>query len=311
MTPQVSLALVTYNQAGLLEAFLANYLRDGASLLPLIVVDDGSEDRTPEILGRLPRGSPVTFHRLAHVSAAHARNHALRLANAPWLAFSDTDCLLDRGYFETLATLPYRFPGAPAVEGAVRPPPGPKPPFTHSLFNPSGGTYATANMVFHVPSTLAVGGFDEGFGVNYREDTDLALTLMDRLGPIPFFPELVVIHPHVPRSFAAALGKAFAGQRRLIEAEMRLFEKHPASYRRVRHYRDAYGTLMAWCLKYAGLYGKECLRYLFLTPGLTWRDRMRGLGLSALALAVALWEQACTLWLCLERWKRISRLRMP
>lgn len=309
MTPDISLALVTYNQAALLRRFLDVYLRDGADLIHLTVVDDGSEDDTPALLNGLPAEVPVRVHSLTHVSAAHARNHALRNSPGPWLAFSDTDCLLDRRYFETLAGLPARFPGAPAVEGAVCPPPGPKPPFTHSLYNSQGGTFATANMVFHVPSVLGVGGFDEGFGVNYREDTDLALTLLDRLGPIPFCPDLVVVHPHIPRSFGPSLRRAFSGQQRLIKAEIRLFEKHPRSYSRVRYHRDAFGTLRAWCLKYSGLYLKECLRYLFRTPGLTLSQRLRGLSLAVQAAGVALFEQMCIGAICMAQLRRIARLK--
>jgi GT2 family glycosyltransferase len=309
--PQIALALATYNQAPLLRRFLANYLRDGAALIPLVVVDDGSDDATPEVLRELVVHPNITVHRLAHVSAAHARNHALRAAATEWLAFSDTDCLLDRRYFESLASIPARYPEAAAVEGAVRPTPGPKPPFTHSLHNPTGGTFATANMVFRVRDILALGGFDEGFTVNFREDTDLALTILDRVGAIPFCPDLVVEHPHIPRDFATALRKAYATQDRLVRAEIRLFQKHPVSYARVRHYRDARGTLFAWCRKYFALYLKECLRYLFRTPGLTGGDRLRGLVPAGQAMIVAFLEQGCIGAVCMVQWGKITRLRSP
>ncbi|HKP96786.1 MAG TPA: glycosyltransferase family A protein [Fibrobacteria bacterium] len=307
--PVISLALATYNQAPLLRRFLENYLRDGASLIPLIVVDDGSDDGTPEVLRELGAHANITVHSLPHVSAAHARNHALRACPTPWLAFSDTDCLLDRRYFETLSGVPARFPAAAAVEGAVRPTPGPKPPFTHSLHNPGGGTYATANMVFKAAEVLALGGFDEGFTVNFREDTDLALTILDRLGPIPFCADLTVEHPHVPRSFLKALRTAYSSQDRVVRAEMRLYQKHPRSYARVRHHPDARGTLSAWCRKYSALYLKECLRYLFRTPGVTGAERLRGLVPAGQAMAVAFLEQACIGAICAAQWGAISRLR--
>lgn len=304
--PEICLALATYNQAALLRRFLDNYLREGASFVPLLVIDDGSEDGTAGILAGLPDGAGIRVHRLPHVSVSHARNQALRRSPTPWLAFSDTDCLLDRRYFETLRSLPERFAGAAAVEGAVLPVPGPKPPFHHSLFNAKGGTYATANMAFHVPSALAAGGFDEGFG-NYREDADLALTLLDRGGRLPFCPDLVVRHPHVPRDFPAAVRKAFATQRAVIHSEMRLYRKHPASYARVRHHADAAGTLRAWRRKYAGLYIRECIQYLIRTPGLTAADRLKGSGLASQAVAVALLEQACANIVCLMRWRDRER----
>jgi glycosyltransferase involved in cell wall biosynthesis len=305
----IALAVPTYNQAGLLRGFLETWLRSGSDLVPLIVVDDGSDDATPEVLSAAahPR---LTVHRLPHVSAAHARNHALRAAPTPWLAFTDTDCLLDRRYFETLASVPERFPGAAAVEGKVTPAPGPKPPFTHSLHNP-GGTYATANMVFNVREVLALGGFDEAFTVNFREDTDLALTLLDKGHPIPFCPDLVVVHPHLPRAFFRALRSAYATQDRLVRAEMLLYRKHPAGYARVRHHRDARGTLAGWRRKYFALYFKECVRYLFREPGLGAGERLRALPLAAQAMVVALAEQACIIWLCMVKWDEIAKLESP
>lgn len=305
----IALAVPTYNQAELLRGFLANWSRLGSDLVPLIVVDDGSDDATPRVLAEAahPR---LTVHRLAHVSAAHARNHALRNSPTPWLAFTDTDCLLDRAYFETLPGIPARYPEAAAVEGLVRPTPGPKPPFTHSLHNP-GGSYATANMVFRVADVLGLGGFDEAFTVNFREDTDLGLTILDRRGPIPFCADLAVEHPHLPRSFAKALRNAWSTQDRLIRAEMLLFAKHPDTYARVRHHRDARGTLFGWCRRYFALYLKECLRYLFKEPGLTAGDRLRALIPSAQAMIVALLEQACIAALCVVQLARISRLKSP
>ncbi len=309
MNDAISLAMPTFNQAALLRRFLAAWREHGSDLVPLMVVDDGSTDVTPEVLREA--GHPrLTVHRLPHVSAAHARNHALRNSPTPWLAFSDTDCLLDRRYFETLAGIPARYADAPAVEGAVRPSPGPKPPFTHSLHNPTGGTYATANMVFRVGEVVALGGFDEAFTVNFREDTDLGLTLFEKRGPVPFCADLVVEHPHLPRRFGRSLRLAYATQDRLVRAEILLFRKHPASYRRVRYHADARGTLAAWCTRYSAACLKECLGY-FGAPGLSAADRARALLPSAQALIVAAVEQACILGLCAARWGDIARLRAP
>ncbi|MEO7426827.1 MAG: glycosyltransferase family A protein [Fibrobacteria bacterium] len=304
--PSICLALVTYNQAPLLRYFLDNYFRYGAGI-PLLVIDDGSEDGTAALLREAAAHPGVSIRHEPHASIAHARNMALRACATPWMAFSDTDCILGKTYFDTLAEIPSRFPLAAAVEGAVRPSPGPKPPFTHSMHNPTGGTYATANMVFQVASALALGGFDEAFPF-YREDADLALTIIDRLGPIPFCPELIVEHPHLPRSFPNAVREAFGSQSRKIQAEMRLYSKHPRSYALVRHYPDARGTLLAWCRKYSGLYLKECLGYLFRTPGLTAAQRLRGLTPAAEAVLVAILEQTCIGAICAMRSGEIARL---
>lgn len=303
----VCLALVTYNQADLLRRFLDAYFTEGgAGHVRLLVIDDGSDDLTPSILSSLPGDAGIVVHTLPHVSIAHARNHALRNSPTPWLAFSDTDCRLDRRYFETLPGIPARFPGAAAVEGAVQMP-GPKPPFTHSLANPKGGSFVTANMVFHAASVLSLGGFDEAFA-NYREDTDLALTLIEKVGTIPFCADLSVVHPHLPRALGRSLRNAFSVQGRIIASEIRLFEKHPHGYRRVRAHTHARGTLLAWCFRYSARFLKQSLGYLFDTPGLTPRDRIRGLSPAVKEVSVALWEQMCIGIICMVKWRKITRL---
>lgn len=303
----VSLALVTYNQADLLRRFLDAYFTEGgAGRIRLLVVDDGSTDLTPSILASLPGDAGIAVHTLSHVSIAHARNHALRNSPTPWLAFSDTDCRLDRRYFEVLPGIPARYPGAVAVEGAVLMP-GPKPPFTHSLANPKGGSFVTANMVYHAASILSIGGFDEAFA-NYREDTDLALTLIEKTGAIPFCADLAVMHPHLPRNLGRSIRNAFSIQGRVIASEIRLFEKHPHGYRRVRAHSNARGTLLAWCFRYSARFLKQSLGYLAGTPGLTAQDRLRGISPAVKEVSVALWEQMCIGIICMVKWRKIKRL---
>ena len=72
----ISLALVTYNQSGLLERFLENYFRNGADLMGLTIVDDGSDDATVGLLAALACRPGIRIHRLPHHSISRARNHA-------------------------------------------------------------------------------------------------------------------------------------------------------------------------------------------------------------------------------------------
>jgi GT2 family glycosyltransferase len=307
----ISLALVTRNQAHFLRRFLDNYLAFGAGRVALTVVDDGSDDATPALLASLPSWAGIRVHTLPHGSIAKARNHALRHSPTPWLAFSDTDCILDRDYFDILPSVPGRFPEAAAVGGAVHAPPGPPPRVAQSVINPRGGVFATANMAFRVAPVLALGAFDEGSFGNYREDTDLALTLIEKRGPIPFLPEWKVVHPHVPRRLLPALRGAFAAQGRIIEAEIRLFRKHPRSYALARARGDARSTLTAWACRHSAVILKECLSRILANPGNGPRDRLRALGLAPRAMAVALWEHGCIILHCMVRWREIARLKTP
>jgi hypothetical protein len=215
--------------------------------------------------------------------------------------------VLDAEYFRHLTLIPERYAGKPAVEGAVLPPPQAKPPFTHSLFNPSGGTYATANMAFHVATVLALGGFDEEFPANLREDTDLALTLLERHGAIPFWSEWKVYHPHIPRRLVPSLVQAWTRHDRMLRAEYRLHRKHPETYGKVRHHPDAAATVRNWRWRWSLLYLRECAAFLRSGTADTPSKRARALGLSAAAALVAGWEQICIAWWCLTQGRNSGR----
>ncbi len=305
---KISLALVTYNQDKFLLRFLENYLEHGFQSVALTVIDDGSTDETPVILKRMYGEAKILLQTLRHQSIAHSRNQALRASPTPWLAFSDTDCILNEAYFHSLLKIPDRFPLAPAVEGAICQPNGPKPPFSHSLSNQEGGMFPTANMVFHVSSILNLGGFDEAFE-NYREDVDLGLTLLERGSNVPFYSDLTVTHPYIPRSISKSLTDAWAKQSKIIDSEILLFQKHPHYYYRVRHHRDAASTLFSWCLKHTLPALRESISYLRSHPSEGLKNQPHRGFYHAAGILVSIWEQLCVTTLCMLQLNKISRLK--
>ncbi len=100
----VSVIIPTHNGAAQLPAALASVIAQTTSRrLELVVVDDGSTDTTPAVIEpylkryRNPTGK-VYLHYLQqeHRGVAAARNAALAHANAPYVAFLDTDDYWDR-----------------------------------------------------------------------------------------------------------------------------------------------------------------------------------------------------------------------
>lgn len=89
----VSVIIPTYNRGEFLERSITSIFRQSMICSEIIVVDDGSEDNSLEILERLQSKSPVPLKIVCQKNAgpASARNSAIRVANCPYLAFLDSD----------------------------------------------------------------------------------------------------------------------------------------------------------------------------------------------------------------------------
>jgi len=305
---QISLGLVTYNQYEFLKIFMKNYIQLGQNILPLIIVDDGSDDETQLFLSSIKTEYNITVHNSLHQSIAHARNLILKMVTTPWVAFSDTDCLLNQEYFRMVQSIPKMYPRAIAVEGAVHYANAYKPAFTHSLQNEQGSMYVTANMIFHVSSVLKLGGFDPQFK-NFREDVDLALRITSECGPIPFEKNLIVYHPHVPRKFLSSLKLAWKKQSNIFESEILLYKKHPNKYKLVRYSSNAKKTISNWFFKYLFLNLNIEIKCIQIQKVYTPKNFIKTVKVSVAILTTNLWEQICIIALCLLKMNKILGLK--
>jgi glycosyltransferase involved in cell wall biosynthesis/predicted SAM-dependent methyltransferase len=87
--PRVSVIIPTYNRQELLRAALNSVLRQTFHDFEVVVVDDGSTDKTREVCGSYPE---VKYLPLAHSGLpATARNAALAVAAGEYIAFLDSD----------------------------------------------------------------------------------------------------------------------------------------------------------------------------------------------------------------------------
>jgi glycosyltransferase involved in cell wall biosynthesis len=88
-TPSVSIVIPTYNRAHCVaravESILAQTFRD----FEVIVVDDGSEDDTAEVLAKF--GDRIHLIRQENRGVSGARNAGIRAARGKWVAFLDSD----------------------------------------------------------------------------------------------------------------------------------------------------------------------------------------------------------------------------
>lgn len=103
VAPDISFLIPAYNAEDTLAEALASLQRQTKSNWQAVVVDDGSSDRTWELLEAIAAAdSRIVTARQANAGAAAARNHAARLAAAPLLCMLDADDWLDPTFIETM-----------------------------------------------------------------------------------------------------------------------------------------------------------------------------------------------------------------
>lgn len=94
MTPDVSVVVISYNDAARLPRAIRSVQRQTLRSLEIVVVDDASTDDTADVVRRLAQVDPrVRYERLEENSGGCSapRNRGVELAAAPWVMFCDSD----------------------------------------------------------------------------------------------------------------------------------------------------------------------------------------------------------------------------
>jgi glycosyltransferase involved in cell wall biosynthesis len=169
--PVVSVVIPTRGRAEYLEVALDSLARqDLAEPYEVIVVDDGTTDRTPEVVAAA--GARSVRHEERRTLNA-ARNSGAAAAGADLLAFTDDDVSAPAGWLRELVDGARRHPGAEAFGGPIRArlegsaPRGcgrEPPPLTTLDLGPGDREARRvwgANMAVRRAAIDRVGGFDE------------------------------------------------------------------------------------------------------------------------------------------------------
>lgn len=94
-----SVIIPVYNSEKTIERCLKSLLDQGRDDVQIITVDDGSKDRSGEIIRSFP-GVEYVYQENGGVS--RARNHGLELAKGTYVTFVDSDDFVEPDYFEAL-----------------------------------------------------------------------------------------------------------------------------------------------------------------------------------------------------------------
>jgi glycosyltransferase involved in cell wall biosynthesis len=208
---RLSVVIPTHNKRRLLARTL-EALAQQRSPAPweIVVVDDGSEDGTSELLAAAASAHGGRLHSVRparNVGRAAARNLGVRAATGRWILFLDDDILAPPGLLAAHLAVLERHQGSGTI-GLVRTDPElVDAPHFHYLDTRGiakvkgdrvpGRYFVTQNAALPRAEFLAVGGFDERFAGYGFEDVELAFRLEDRLGLV-FRPvrEPVPLHLH-------------------------------------------------------------------------------------------------------------------
>jgi glycosyltransferase involved in cell wall biosynthesis len=85
----ISVVIPAYNAEAVLRRAIESVLAQTLTPQEILVVDDGSTDRTSEIAGTY--GSKIRYLRQENAGASAARNAGIRAASCEWIAFLDAD----------------------------------------------------------------------------------------------------------------------------------------------------------------------------------------------------------------------------
>jgi HAD superfamily hydrolase (TIGR01662 family) len=171
--------------AALLRSLAESAAATGRPLPPVCLVDDRPGPAAElELAEQRAQGWPLTVLRSGGRGPAAARNAGWRRCDSDWIAFLDDDVLVSPDW---LGTLEEDLAAAPATAGGIQgrievPLPAERRPrdWERGTAGLATAAWITADMAYRRSALIECGGFDERFPRAFREDSDLALRMLDR-----------------------------------------------------------------------------------------------------------------------------------
>ena len=229
--PRISVVVCAYNAADTLEGCLASLEKLTYPDYEIILVNDGSRDRTGEIGHQHPR---VRVIDIPNGGLSAARNVGLAAATGDIVAYTDADVSADRDWL-TFLVQPFLNSDVVASGGPNVVPPD-DPPMAQSIARaPGGPTHVLlddrtaehvpgCNMAFRREALLAIGGFNPIY-LRAGDDVDVCWRLQARGWKIGFAAAALVWHHH--RSSVKAYWRQQVGYG---EGETWLMAHHPDKF---------------------------------------------------------------------------------
>ena len=230
-TPMVSVVICAYNAERTMRSCLESLRKIKYPNYEVVIVDDGSRDRTADIAADFPEFRLI---RQPNKGLSVARNVGMQAARGELIAYTDSDCVVDPDWL----TLIVRAMGEGGFDGCGGPNYAPhEEELVAACVSASPGApchvltgddraehLAGCNMVFRKTALLSIGGFDSQFTAA-GDDVDICWRLLDAGFSLGFCPAAFVWH------FRRNTVKAYYGQQRGYgRAEAMLFLKYPERF---------------------------------------------------------------------------------
>lgn len=98
----ISVIIPAYNVAAYVGAAIDSVLEQTCTPHEIVIIDDGSTDRTPEILSQYEKCPNVRCYRQRNKGLGDTRNRGAELATGEYLYFFDGDDLLDKSFIQRM-----------------------------------------------------------------------------------------------------------------------------------------------------------------------------------------------------------------
>ena len=201
-----SIVIPAYNSVKLLSRCLEALEKQSApkAEFEVTVADDGSTDETLEMLSQFKAQTELNLQwtSIPNYGPGNARNAGVAKSAGSWIGFIDADVIPDPDWVKNAIQLIQQKPDAGAFEGRTEVTQrNLATPFTHQTENTDGGRYPTCNLL--VRRNLA--NFHPAYLIPFREDTDLAFSILASGYSIIFAPALIVEHPPLSSSYSRPL----------------------------------------------------------------------------------------------------------
>lgn len=167
--PLVSVIIPAYNAETYLSDAIESVLGQNYQPLEILVVDDGSSDRTAEIAKEY--GARIRYVYQTNAGPAAARNAGINLANGEIIGFLDADDLWSKNFLTTLVNILVESPTIEIAQGVIE-----DVPLAESVLPENYPAYQFINLgsaLYRRTVFDKISGFDET--MRYGEDMDFFL----------------------------------------------------------------------------------------------------------------------------------------